>query len=53
LVRTIESGDVVAGRHAYIWDGRDDAGHPVASGLYFTRLAAQGRSFSKKILLTR
>jgi hypothetical protein len=53
LVRTLESGSVVAGRHSYVWDGRDSAGRTVTSGIYFARFSAQGQSFSKKILLTR
>jgi zinc metalloprotease ZmpB len=53
MVRTIESGNVVAGRHAYPWDGRDNSGHELSSGLYFVRFEAQGQSFSKKLLLTK
>ena len=29
-----------AGRHRIEWDGRNDAGVPVASGIYFYRLRA-------------
>ena len=33
-----------AGRHDVVWDGTDDAGKPVASGLYVYRLATNGRT---------
>jgi hypothetical protein len=31
-----------AGRHALSWDGRDDAGRALSSGIYFCRLRATG-----------
>jgi len=48
-VRTLFEGEVSAGRHAVIWDGRDNRGLVVASGVYVYRLAgiaqtATGRS---------
>ncbi|MBZ0268959.1 right-handed parallel beta-helix repeat-containing protein [bacterium] len=40
-VRTLVAGTVhAAGRVAVPWDGRDEAGRPVAAGVYFTRLIA-------------
>jgi hypothetical protein len=42
LVRTLAAGETRdAGTHAYFWDGNDDAGSPVASGLYLYRLTAE------------
>jgi hypothetical protein len=39
VVRTLlTSTPVRAGRHRYIWDGRDDAGHVVSAGTYKPRL---------------
>ncbi|GEM_PF-4264913 len=48
-VRTLFEGVVSAGRHAVVWDGRDNFGVVVASGVYVYRLAgisqtATGRS---------
>ncbi len=41
LVRTLASQDArEAGTHAYFWDGNDDSGNQVASGLYLYRLTA-------------
>jgi len=42
-----------AGWHETAWDGRDDAGSPVPSGVYFYRLEAAGRVASRKLLLLR
>jgi photosystem II stability/assembly factor-like uncharacterized protein len=35
LVRTIDLGEMAAGRHGIEWDGRDDRGTPVAAGVYY------------------
>lgn len=41
LVRVLVSGENLAeGRHEIIWNGRDDAGRQVVSGIYFYRLEA-------------
>jgi hypothetical protein len=37
-VRSLVQGTAPAGHHTIDWDGRDDAGTPVASGIYFARL---------------
>jgi hypothetical protein len=52
-VRTLLRDRMVPGRHAVIWDGRDDAGRPVASGVYVARLAAGGHSAAHKLTLVR
>jgi flagellar hook assembly protein FlgD len=41
-VRSLEDGLAPAGRHRITWDGRDDRGRPVASGVYWLRLEAGG-----------
>lgn len=38
LVRMLADGDLVPGRHAIKWDGTDQNGQRVASGMYLTRL---------------
>ena len=52
-VRTLLDGPVVAGPHTALWDGRDDAGRPVASGIYVAWLRAPGRDHERKMLLLR
>jgi len=44
LVKTLVNEPKEAGTHEVIWDGRDDIGDEVASGIYFYRLSAIGRS---------
>jgi len=41
------------GEYEVQWDGRDDAGKEVASGLYIYRLQAEGFTQSRKMLLLR
>ena len=39
-MRHLLSGPLAAGSQRLVWDGRDDAGRPVASGAYLVRLTA-------------
>ena len=52
-VRTLLASDMVAGRHELTWDGRDDRGNGLASGVYFYRLYAQDRVRSRSLVLLR
>jgi hypothetical protein len=52
-VRTLYSGVQSAGRHSTPWDGRDDGGRTVASGIYFYRLRAGEVCLTKKMLLVK
>jgi hypothetical protein len=42
-----------AGLRSVVWDGRDSCGRRAASGVYFVRLWAGGRSYAQKALLLR
>jgi hypothetical protein len=52
-VRTLVSGARPAGEHAIVWDGRDDAGHAVVSGIYFVRCEVAGRTITRRIVALR
>ncbi len=53
-VRTLlSSRELPAGPHVLVWDGADDAGMPRASGVYWVRVIAPGRSFARKLVLLR
>jgi len=53
LVRTIDAGVRPAGAHELTWDGRDDAGVPVAPGVYLARLAAGGAAAVTRVVMPR
>lgn len=53
LVRLLWSGSLAAGESELSWDGRDDAGRQVASGIYLVRLTAASRAQMHKMLLLR
>lgn len=40
LVRTLNSGELGAGRHSFTWDRHDRSGRSVAAGVYVLRLTA-------------
>lgn len=50
---TLVDGLRPAGPGVAIWDGRDDAGAAVASGVYFSRLESAGETRVRKIHLMR
>jgi len=50
-VRHLVDGRLAAGRHAAVWDGRDAAGTPVASGVYFYRLTAGDVVRTRRMIL--
>ena len=52
-VATLVDGWRSAGRHEVVWDGRDRAGRPVASGVYLYRLTAGGQSAVRKMVLMK
>ncbi len=53
VVRTIWEGVLPSGESSFTWDGRDDKGVPVPSGVYFARLAAGERMETRKVTLLR
>ncbi|RPJ42562.1 MAG: T9SS C-terminal target domain-containing protein, partial [Candidatus Latescibacterota bacterium] len=53
LARRIEGRSSIAGWVEVPWDGRDDAGAPVSSGVYLIRVNAGGRSETVRSVLVR
>lgn len=54
LVRTLVAGEAIpAGHHSRIWNGRDDAGRQVSSGVYFARLESRSAHATKKLTLVK
>ena len=52
-VRTLLDGAFLPGETSVEWDGRDAAGHPLASGIYLYRLEAGAESQTRKLTLLR
>jgi flagellar hook assembly protein FlgD len=52
-VRTLLSAEMSAGTYSARWDGRDQAGRPVAPGIYFYELRANGERLSRRVSLMR
>jgi hypothetical protein len=53
LVRTLADGVETQGSKQATWDGRDDRGHRVATGVYFCRLTAPGFTKTRKMVLVQ
>ncbi|MBN1561997.1 T9SS C-terminal target domain-containing protein, partial [candidate division KSB1 bacterium] len=53
IVRTLMAGHQGAGVHSAIWNGTDDAGRAVASGLYIYHLTAGEFSDIRKMTLLK
>ncbi|MFH1685991.1 MAG: T9SS type A sorting domain-containing protein [bacterium] len=52
-VRVLVDGSVGVGRKIVLWDGTDDGGKAVSSGVYFYRLQADDFLATRKMLLMR
>lgn len=54
LLKTLVDRSHEPGRYSAVWTGRDDAGRPVASGVYFARLTVGTEdAFSRKLVLLK
>ncbi len=52
-VRTLLDENLLAGWHSVIWDGKDDEGKLVGSGIYFSRMTAGSFVQTKKMMLLK
>lgn len=52
-VRSLMEGDIDAGEHTVVFDGRDDSGNPVSAGVYFYRLKSPSGTLTKKMILLK
>jgi hypothetical protein len=53
LTRTLLSEVKSAGKHAVVWDGRNDAGEAVSSGVYFVKMKAGRFTAVQKAVLVK
>ena len=52
-VRTLISETLNAGEHQLSWDGKNDNGTQLSSGIYFFRLETETASVSRKLILIK
>ena len=52
-VRLLVSGQLSAGKHSVVWEGKNDNEKPVGSGLYFYKLRTEDKVLTKKMLLLK
>ncbi len=52
-IMTLTSQDLYAGHHHLVWNGSDENGNPVGSGVYFYRMIAGKFDSTKKIVLVK
>ena len=54
LIRSLRNGvETEPGRHEMVWNGTDDFGRGVSTGVYFCRLDAQGFSQTRRMTLIK
>jgi hypothetical protein len=52
-VRTLVDAHQPAGTYTVMWDGTDNSGHKLASGLYFYQLIGENALITKKMILIK
>jgi hypothetical protein len=52
-VRTLFAGELSAGEHTEIWDGRDDLHVDLPPGIYFVRITQRNVTESRRVVLVR
>ena len=52
-VRVLENASLEAGTHTYKWDGSDELGQSVSTGVYMYTLSDGAKSFTKKMALMK
>ncbi len=53
LVRELHKGTIPSGNNSFTWDGTDDSGQNVATGLYLYRLQTPSASYTRKMLMLK
>ena len=52
-VRTLVNRDMSGGHHVAVWDGKNEFGSPVSTGIYFYRIRAADFKESRKMILLK
>ncbi len=52
-VRQLFTGMAQAGEHSLVWDGKDDSGRQMGSGIFFCRLSSPGYTQTHKMVMVK
>lgn len=52
-IKTLALGNFPGGEHTVVWNGRDERGGSLSSGVYFYRLRAENRVLTRKMVLIK
>lgn len=52
-VKTVWNGARSAGQHTFAWEGRDDRGRELSSGVYFCRIQAGDKTITRKVVMIK
>jgi flagellar hook assembly protein FlgD len=52
-IKTLANGPMAAGLHSRRWEGTDERGNRVSTGVYFYRLEMPGFADTKKMVLLK
>jgi len=52
-VKTLCKTQLTKGKHTLLWNGQDDHGRQVSSGIYFSRLSTPEGSYTQKMMLMK
>jgi hypothetical protein len=53
LIKTISMESIPAGQHSIVWQGNDNGGKSVASGVYFYKMKTNDYTLTKKMILLK
>jgi len=52
-IKSLVKDHLEQGKHQVSWNGTDDQGHAVASGIYFAKLDTAGKTTTKKLVMVK
>ncbi|MFH1379499.1 MAG: FlgD immunoglobulin-like domain containing protein, partial [bacterium] len=52
-IKTLVNQERDGGTHSFFWDGKDDSGNVVGSGIYFVHMKSGSYSETKKIAVIK
>lgn len=52
-VKQLQNEVITAGHHKIVWDGRNDSGNKISSGIYFYKIKAGNYTSTKKMVLMK